>query len=59
MIAVDALENEDVRTVYMTAAVCNEPGEKGSLANVCVTEWCDVDCIPDLVSSTNERGGDR
>ena len=40
----------------MTGALCKEPGEKDSLANICVTEWCYVDCIPGFVSSTNERG---
>ena len=43
----------------MTGALCNELGEKGSLANTCVTVWCDVYCIPGFVRSANERGEGR
>ena len=43
----------------MTRVACNEPGEKGSFGNACVTESCNVDCIPCLVNSANEREGDR
>ena len=57
MVAVISLEDKDVKTTIMAGVASNQSGEKGSLANLCVTEWGDVKCIPCLVNSANERGG--